>query len=65
MDHDTLEAGKNIMDVVSALAVLGMLFDHLPGIAAFFTIVWTILRIYEMIAVHGIFRRKEKDGAKD
>jgi hypothetical protein len=41
------EASKHLLDGVSAITVLGTLTQFLPPLAALFTIVWTILRIYE------------------
>ena len=48
MEHEHMsEATKHIVDGVSALTVLGTLAQILPPLAALFTIVWTLIRIYE------------------
>lgn len=41
------EATKHVLDGISAVTVLGTLTQILPPLAALFTILWTILRIYE------------------
>lgn len=41
------EAGKLIGDAASLTIVTGTLVNLLPSIAALFTIVWTLIRIYE------------------
>ena len=44
---DQTEATKHVLDGISAVTVLGTLTQILPPLAALFTILWTILRIYE------------------
>jgi hypothetical protein len=44
---DQSEATKHVLDGISAVTVLGTLTQILPPLAALFTILWTILRIYE------------------
>lgn len=41
------EGLKHAVDALSLVTVLGTLIDMLPSIAAAFTIVWTVIRIYE------------------
>lgn len=41
------EAAKHVVDALSIATVLGTLVDMLPSVAAAFTIVWTIIRIWE------------------
>ena len=48
------EATKHIIDVVSVLTVVGTLVDMLPSFAAFLTVVWTLIRIYETDTVQRI-----------
>ena len=48
------EAPKHIIDVVSILTVVGTLVDMLPSFAAFLTVVWTLIRIYETNTVQRI-----------
>jgi hypothetical protein len=47
------EASKHIIDFASIATVLGTLADMLPAVAAIFTIVWTVIRIYETKTVQG------------
>jgi hypothetical protein len=48
------EATKHIIDVVSILTVVGTLVDMLPSFAAFLTVLWTLIRIYETDTVQRI-----------
>lgn len=48
------EATKHIIDVVSVLTVVGTLVDMLPSFAAFLTVLWTLIRIYETDTVQRI-----------
>ena len=50
---------KYVVDAVSMFTVLGTLVDFLPAVAAAFTIVWTLIRIWETDTVRKIFRKKE------
>ena len=52
------EGIKHLIDGLSVVTVLGTLIDMLPSIAALFTIVWTLIRIYETDTVRKIFKRK-------
>lgn len=47
------EVVKHIIDALSLVTVLGTLVDELPSIAALFSIVWTVIRIYETKTVQG------------
>ena len=47
------EGIKHVVDALSLVTVLGTLIDMLPSIAALFTIVWTVIRIYETDTVQG------------
>jgi hypothetical protein len=49
MTPDNAEAIKAVGDTVSVVTVIGTLTQALPAIAALFTIVWTAMRIVEMI----------------
>jgi len=42
--HETI---KSTVDAVSVVTVVGTLMDVLPAIAALFTIIWTLIRIWE------------------
>lgn len=41
---------KHIVDTISLVTVVGTLATWLPPIAALLSIVWTILRLYEMFS---------------
>jgi hypothetical protein len=48
MAHEHLtDATKHVIDTASIATAVGTLMQVLPAIAALFTIVWTIIRIYE------------------
>ena len=53
------ESTKHVVDAASLFTVLGTLVDFLPAVAAAFTIVWTLIRIWETETVQNIFRKKE------
>ena len=55
------ETTKTVADAVSIVTVVGTLVEILPSIAALFTIVWTVLRIYETETVQGLLRKEKKD----
>lgn len=57
MAMDNHETAKNVMDAVSVVTVIGTLAQVLPAIAAAFTIVWTIIRIYETKTVQSFLKR--------
>ena len=60
----TTETAKTAVDALSIVTVVGTLAEILPAIAALFTIVWTILRIYETATVQKLLGRN-KDVTKD
>jgi hypothetical protein len=51
------EHTKHLIDGVSVATVMGTLMSWLPAIAALFTIIWTIIRIYETKTVQGWLKR--------
>lgn len=53
------ETTKHAVDAASMVTVLGTLVDFLPAVAAAFTIVWTLIRIWETETVQKLFRKKE------
>ena len=53
------ESTKHVVDAASMLTVLGTLVDFLPAVAAAFTIVWTLIRIWETATIQKLFRKKE------
>lgn len=46
---------KDTLDVVALGGIIGSLTDFLPAVAAFFGLIWTLIRIYEW-ARYRIFR---------
>ena len=54
------ESTKHVVDALSVVTVLGTLVDFLPAVAAAFTIVWTLIRIWETKTVQNIFRKKDE-----
>ena len=55
---DGTEAVKHVVDAVSIGTVAATLAGILPSIAAIFTIVWTVIRIYETETVQKILGRR-------
>ena len=53
------EASKQIIEFAAIATVLGTLADMLPAVAAIFTIVWTLIRIYETKTVQGWLGKKD------
>ena len=51
------EHTKHLIDGVSVATVMGTLMSWLPAIAALFTIIWTIIRIYETKTVQGWLKK--------
>lgn len=54
------EQSKHLVDLVSVVTVLGTLADMLPSIAAAFTILWTVIRIYETSTVQSALGRRRR-----
>ena len=55
---------KQVVDGLSMATVVGTLVDVLPAIAAGFTIVWTLIRIYETKTIQKIlneYRNEDKE----
>jgi hypothetical protein len=50
-DHP--ETAKHIVDALSFFTVIGTITSMLPAVAALFTIIWTVIRIYETKTVQG------------
>jgi hypothetical protein len=61
MATEVSETAKSAVDALSIVTVVGTLADMLPSIAAAFTIVWTIIRIWETDTVQRWLGRKGKD----
>jgi len=51
------EQTKHLIDGVSVATVMGTLMSWLPAIAALFTIIWTVIRIYETKTIQGWLKK--------
>ena len=60
MTINASESTKHAVDLLSVVTVLGTLVDFLPAVAAAFTIVWTLIRIWETETIQKLFRKKDK-----
>ena len=54
---DSHETAKHVVDALSIITVVGTLVEMLPSIAAIFTIVWTLIRIWETKTVQNLLGR--------
>jgi hypothetical protein len=63
MKQENVETIKHVADGVAAVTAVGTLMQLLPAVAALFTIVWTGMRITEMVAGKPFAEiiRKKKD----
>ena len=59
---DSHETTKHVVDALSIMTVVGTLVEMLPSIAAIFTIVRTVIRIWDTETVQNLLGRK---GTKD
>jgi hypothetical protein len=65
MNQENVEVVKHVADGVAAVTAIGTLMQMLPAFAAMFTIVWTGMRIAEMITgkkFHELLKRKKDKG---
>ena len=53
----SMESTKNLIDGLSVVTVVSALNEWLPPIAAGFTIIWTLIRIYETKTVQKFIKR--------
>jgi len=58
-EHDAL---KYAVDAASFFTVVGTITSMLPAVAALFTIIWTVLRIYETKTVQGWLGKEQENG---
>lgn len=54
------EETKHIIDAASITTVIGTIMSWLPSVAALFTIIWTVIRIYETDTVQKIIVRLKR-----
>ena len=52
---------KHIIDALSLATVVGTLVDALPSIAAGFSIIWTMIRIYETKTIQEWIKKDDDD----
>ena len=55
------ETAKTATDALSIVTVVGTLMEVLPAVAAIFTIVWTMIRIYETKTVQDLLHKGKKN----
>jgi|TARA_R110000803_G_scaffold123590_1_gene191513 hypothetical protein len=60
MTINASESTKHAVDLLSVVTVLGTLVDFLPAVAAAFTIVWTLIRIWETDTVKNFVEKWKK-----
>lgn len=62
MQTDTHEHAKAVVDVLSIATVIGTLAQILPAMAALFSIVWSLIRIWETQTVQNLVQKVRKNG---
>jgi hypothetical protein len=56
------EHTKFVIDMASITTVVGTLWGALPALAALFSLIWSLIRIYETKTFQGLISRfKKKD----
>lgn len=55
---------KHVVDAASVVTVVGTVTQYLPAVAALFTIVWTLIRIWETDTVQNLFRKKTDEQSR-
>jgi len=58
--HDMHEHTKHLIDWASIATVLGTLMQVLPSLAALFSLVWSLIRIYETETIQKWLQLKRK-----
>jgi hypothetical protein len=54
------EHTKWVIDLASITTVVGTLWGALPALAALFSLIWSLIRIYETKTVQGLISRFQK-----
>jgi hypothetical protein len=62
MQTDTPEHAKAVVDAISIATVVGTLAQILPAMAALFSIVWSVIRIWETRTVQNLVQKVRKNG---
>ena len=55
------ESTKTLVDGLSVVTVVGTIGELLPPMAALFTLVWTVIRIYETKTVQRLLGKDSPD----
>ena len=55
------ESTKTLVDGLSVVTVVGTIGELLPPMAALFTLVWTVIRIYETKTVQRLLGKEPPD----
>ena len=58
MKEMATEGTKTLIDGLSMVTVIGTIGEVLPPLAALFTVIWTVIRIYETKTVQRILKMK-------
>ena len=61
MQTDAHEHAKAVVDALSIATVIGTLAQILPAMAALFSIVWSLIRIWETDTVQSLVKRSKSD----
>ena len=61
MNDMATESTKTLVDGLSVVTVVGTLGDVLPPLAALFTVIWTLIRIYETKTVQKMMGKDRPD----
>ena len=64
MQTDTPEHAKAVVDAISIATVVGTLAQILPAMAALFSRVWSLIRIWETQTVKRLVRKWRSKSAK-
>jgi len=59
MSQHSPETIKHVTDGLSIITVVGTLADILPALAALFSLVWSLIRIWETKTVQNWIKRKK------
>ena len=65
LTEEQQESGKQVLDGISFLTVVGSLLEMLPAISAVLSIVWVSIRIWETKTVQNIFNRKKENAVDE
>lgn len=57
---------KHVIDAASVLAVMGgLVTEHMPLIALFLSVIWTLIRIYETKTVQKLLGKEKEEESAD